>query len=81
MKGFVTACFLVTNSVGNFLNMLWMPLYGGSLKDAADLRGPLPPGQFFGLTALAVFAGGVAFIFISRKFERGQAEAAAAGVT
>src|SRR5262249_17272136 len=45
MKGFVTACFLVTNAVGNFLNaglslgpvnlQGWATLYGGSLVDDA----------------------------------------------
>jgi len=29
MKGFITACFLVTNTLGNFLNVLWTPKYGG----------------------------------------------------
>ena len=91
MKGFVTACFLVTNAVGNFLNaglslgpvnlQGWATLYGGSLVDDAAKRGPLMPGEFFGITALIVFAAGVAFIFIGRQFERTQAEAAAAGVT
>lgn len=81
MKGFITACFLVTNTLGNFLNVLWMPLYGGSLKDEMIQRGPLLPSQFFGLTALCVFAAGVVFLFIGKKFERSQAEAAAAGVT
>ena len=81
MKGFITACFLVTNTLGNFLNVGWMPQYGGSLTDEVSKRGPLLPGQFFGLTALVVLAAAVAFIFIGKKFERSQAEAAAAGVT
>jgi len=29
MKGFVTACFLVTSALGNFINMVWNPQYGG----------------------------------------------------
>jgi POT family proton-dependent oligopeptide transporter len=81
MKGFITACFLLTNTLGNLLNTRWMPLYGGSLTDDLAKRGSLMPGQFFGITALVVLAAGVAFIFIGKKFERGQAEAAAAGVT
>ncbi len=81
MKGFITACFLVTNTLGNFLNVLWTPRYGGSLVDEAAKRGSLPPGQFFGITALIVLAAGIAFIFIGRRFERSRAEAAAAGVT
>jgi POT family proton-dependent oligopeptide transporter len=81
MKGFITACFLVTNALGNFLNMFWTQTYGGSLKDEVAKRGSLMPGQFFGITALVVFAAGMAFLFIGRKFERSRAEAAAAGIT
>jgi POT family proton-dependent oligopeptide transporter len=91
MKGFVTACFLLTNTLGNFLNAGikigpvqlpgWTPLYGGSLVDEAAKRGPLMPGQFFGITALIVLAAGVAFLFVGRRFEKAKAEAAAAGVT
>jgi POT family proton-dependent oligopeptide transporter len=81
MKGFVTACFLVTNTVGNFLNMLWMPMYGGSLRDPLADRGPLMPGQFFGITAAVVFAAAIMFVAIGKKFERSQEDAAAAGVT
>ena len=41
MKGYVTACFLLTNTLANFLNILWTPFYGGSLPDPASKRGPL----------------------------------------
>jgi POT family proton-dependent oligopeptide transporter len=81
MKGFITACFLLTNTLGNFLNTQWMPLYGGSLRDAVTERGPLLPGPFFGITALVVLGAAIAFLFMGKKFERSQAEAAAAGVT
>jgi POT family proton-dependent oligopeptide transporter len=81
MKGFVSACFLVTNTLGNFLNMLWTPHYGGSLADPAQERGGLLPGQFFGITAAVVLFAAVAFIFIGKKFERSHADAAAAGLT
>ncbi len=71
MKGFITACFLLTNTLGNFLNIQWMPLYGKTLS----------PPMFYTCTALIVLAAGIAFIFVGKQFERGQAEAAAAGVT
>jgi dipeptide/tripeptide permease len=80
MKGYVTACFLLTNTLANFLNILWMPFYGGSLPDPVSKRGPFLPGQFFGITALVVLAAGVAFIFIGRQFERSAAEQAQAGL-
>jgi POT family proton-dependent oligopeptide transporter len=70
MKGFVTACFLVTIALGDLLNIPWTAMYG-----------PLAPGPFFGITALVVVAAAVAFVFVGKKFERGQAQAAAAGVT
>jgi hypothetical protein len=44
-------------------------------------RGPLPPGEFFGVNALIALAASIAFIFVGQKFEKTQAEAAAAGVT
>jgi POT family proton-dependent oligopeptide transporter len=81
MKGFVTACFLLTSTIANFINMVWTPFFGGSLSDEAAQRGPLSPGVFFGITALITLAATVAFIFIGRQFERSQAEASAAGVT
>jgi dipeptide/tripeptide permease len=79
MKGFVTACFLVTNTLGNFVNVVWTPMYGGSLTDALAKRGPLLPGPFFGITALLVLAAALAFVFVGRQFERGQPNAAAGG--
>jgi dipeptide/tripeptide permease len=81
MKGFVSACFLVTNTLANFLNMAWTPLYGGALTDEAARRGPLLPGPFFGITALIVVFAAVAFVFVGKRFERTQAEAAASGLT
>ena len=73
MKGFVTACFLVTNTLGNFINMGWTPFYGGSLTDPLDKRGPLMPGEFFALTAGMVLLAAILFVFVGRRFERGQA--------
>jgi POT family proton-dependent oligopeptide transporter len=80
MKGFVTACFLVTNTLGNFINIIWTPYYGGSLTDAADKRGPLPPGEFFGYTAALVLVAALAFLFVGKRFERATAEQAQAGL-
>jgi solute carrier family 15 (oligopeptide transporter), member 1 len=70
MKGYVTACFLLTNTLGNFLNILWMPLYGGSLPDAESKRGPIPPGLFFAITAWATVAAAIAFFFVGKRFDR-----------
>jgi POT family proton-dependent oligopeptide transporter len=72
MKGFVTACFLVTNTLGNFINSWLAQLYGGSLEDAPEQRGPLSAGQFFLMSALIAFTAGIAFYFVGRNFNRGQ---------
>ena len=71
MKGFVSACFLVTNAVGNFVNMGWTYAYDKYVS----------PGPFFAATAGCVLLAAIAFAFIGKQFERSQAEAAAAGVT
>jgi dipeptide/tripeptide permease len=70
MKGFVAACFLLTNTLGNLINTVLCRLYGGSLTDAPDKRGPLPPGEFFAMTVLIVLAATVAFYFVGRQFDQ-----------
>jgi POT family proton-dependent oligopeptide transporter len=60
MKGFVTACFLVTNTLGNLINAQFSPLYK---KD-------IPEGLFFSLTAGLVVVASVAFYFVGRRFNR-----------
>ncbi len=72
MKGYVTACFLLTNTLANFLNILWTPFYGGSLQDPVSKRGSLLPGEFFAITAGVTVAAAVAFVLIGKLFERSQ---------
>ncbi len=72
MKGFITACFLLTNTAGNVIAGLLSTQYGGSLQDPLDKRGPIMPGQFFAMTAGIVVAAAVGFVFVGRRFERGQ---------
>src|SRR5207248_7421362 len=62
MKGFITACFLLTNALGNFIYIGWTPLYGGSLVDKVSDRGPLAPGPFFAATAWIVLSAAIAFL-------------------
>jgi POT family proton-dependent oligopeptide transporter len=74
MKGFVTACFLVTIMVGDLIDGFVLgQLYGGSLTDPVEARGPLLPGPFFGMAALIALAGTIAFIFVGRRFDRANA--------
>jgi dipeptide/tripeptide permease len=67
MKGFITACFLVTNALGNLVNTQFTQLYGGSLVDPADKLGPLPPGAFFGISGSIALVAAIVFVFIGRK--------------
>ncbi|MBI3407505.1 MAG: MFS transporter [Planctomycetes bacterium] len=80
MKGFITACFLATIGLGNLINMIWAPMYGGSLTDPVDERGPLMPGPFFAITAAPILAAAIIFVFVGKKFERAQKEQAEAGL-
>jgi POT family proton-dependent oligopeptide transporter len=81
MQGFVTACFLLTNTLGNFINSWLARLYGGSLIDAPDKRGALPPGQFFLMTACIPLVAGILFYFVGRRFSQSQRAARAASPT
>ena len=82
MKGFVTACFLLTNTLANLLNIFWTPMYGGSLVGRcrrarpADARAVLRPSRCWSSSPRRW-----PFVFVGNQFERTQAEAAAAGVT
>jgi len=57
MKGFVTACFLLTNTLGNFLNSFFLRTYNKGLT----------PTQFYGLTMVIVLLAAVAFYFVARR--------------
>jgi POT family proton-dependent oligopeptide transporter len=62
MKGFVTACFLVTNALGNMINAQLSKLYVTHLA----------PAEFFTLSATIVLAAAIAFFFVGRRFDRSQ---------
>jgi POT family proton-dependent oligopeptide transporter len=61
MKGFITACFLVTNTLGNLINTQLSPLYVKSI----------PEGPFYALTAGIVIAASIAFYFVGKRFNQG----------
>lgn len=62
MKSFVTGCFLLTNTLGNLINVFYGRLY----------RDYLNPTQFFLLTMVIVVGATVAFYFVGRRFEKNQ---------
>jgi POT family proton-dependent oligopeptide transporter len=70
MKAFITACFLVTNTLANFINILFAKWYDTVLS----------PGVFFGVTAIVTFLATIAFFFVGRRLARQQAQARSASV-
>jgi POT family proton-dependent oligopeptide transporter len=66
MKGFVTACFLVTNSLGNLINSQFSQLYNKQLA----------PAPFFALTAGIVVVAAIAFYFVGKRLTRETAASA-----
>ena len=68
MKGFITACFLLTNTLGNLINSQLSPMYSRDI----------PPDKFFALTAGIVLAAAVVFFFVGKQLTRKTAEQAAA---
>ncbi|HQR06590.1 MAG TPA: oligopeptide:H+ symporter [Gemmatales bacterium] len=70
MKGFVTACFLLTSFAGSTLNGLITPWYG---ETANGIR-ILTPTMYFGFQVLALLIAMTAFYFIAIPFNRRLAE-------
>jgi POT family proton-dependent oligopeptide transporter len=66
MKGFITACFLVTNAIGNLINSQYAKLYNTQMS----------PELFFTVDALWCLGAAVAFFFVARRFNRGATRAA-----
>lgn len=67
MKGFVTACFLLTNAFGNLINIGFTKLYK---SDDPTSKGFIDPQYYFALDAALVLGAAVAFYFVGRKFNR-----------
>ncbi len=61
MKSFITACFLLTNTLGNFINTQFGKLYNTDLT----------PEMFFTLDTGIALAAAVAFFFVARQFNKG----------
>src|SRR5262245_5011472 len=60
MKGFISACFLLTSAAGNLINSQLAPLYGRRLSPAA----------FFALDAAIALAATAGFALVGRRFHR-----------
>lgn len=60
MKGFVTACFLLTIAGGNLINTQYAPLYETTLSAT----------QLYTADTVIVLAAAVAFYFVGRQFNR-----------
>lgn len=70
MKGFVTGCFLLTTTLANFFNGIWVHTYGGSLTATASERGPFSPGLFFGLSGLFVLVATILMRYLIQSERR-----------
>jgi POT family proton-dependent oligopeptide transporter len=66
MKGFITACFLLTNFFGNLANGFVTPFYN---KEVDGVR-LLSATQYFSLQAVVALATVVAFYFVAIPFNR-----------
>jgi POT family proton-dependent oligopeptide transporter len=78
MKGFITACFLVTDSLGNIINAWLSKLYLSQpdrIKFAQEgALAPwykLQPAQFFTLSAGIVLVAAIFFYFVGKRFDGG----------
>ncbi len=67
MKSFVTACWLLTMSAGDFVNALVTPHYDKSIS-VGGLTIQLSPPLYFGLYTLMMVPVMVAFVFVARRF-------------
>ena len=64
MKGFVTACFLVTNTLGNLINSRLSPLYKKNISEP----------NFYAMTAGIVVVAAIAFYFVGRRLTASQSQ-------
>lgn len=65
MKGFVTACFLVTNAIGNLINSQYAKAYNTHFT----------PETFFTIDVGIMVAAAVAFFFVGRQFNKSASRA------
>jgi dipeptide/tripeptide permease len=77
MKGFITGCFLATIGIADLVDSRIGRLYGGSLPDPLDKRGPFSPAWFFGSMMIIAIAAIVGFYFVGRRLQRQSAAEAA----
>jgi len=69
MKSFVTACWLLTMSCGDFLNALITPFYERSIS-LGSLAVRLSPSVYFGFFTAMMVPVMIAFLLVARRFNR-----------
>jgi dipeptide/tripeptide permease len=65
MKSLITACFLLSNAIGNFINASW-----GRNYDNPEGRIPLSPMGFFTVDMALPLTGAFLVLIVGRKFHR-----------
>ncbi|HEX3149117.1 MAG TPA: oligopeptide:H+ symporter [Gemmataceae bacterium] len=78
MKGFVTACFLVTNALGNMINSQYIPFYEKPHDIFGVTVAGIAPANYFLLDAGIALAAAFVFFFVGRSFNRANAVSAEA---
>lgn len=90
MKGLITACFLVTNTIGNLANTQFGKLYFSGIGKGEELVQNLDfgvrmnvdghtvfrfyPQVFFAIDTVVALSAAVAFFFVARRFNKGRPE-------
>jgi dipeptide/tripeptide permease len=65
MKSLITACFLLSNAIGNFINASW-----GRCYDNKEAWFPTTPLSFFAIDMALPLTGAILVLIIGRKFHK-----------
>ena len=79
MKSMITACFLATNGIANFINAGWARVYDSDVTQMFRFGTPGPnavepnvwhvlPYQFFGIDSLLPLFSALAILYVGKKF-------------
>jgi dipeptide/tripeptide permease len=76
MKSQITACFLLTNAIGNFINASW-----GRNYDNPEAAFPMSPLAFFSVDMALPLTGAVLVLIVGRKFHQAHVSGTKPNVT
>lgn len=70
IKSLITACFILTAGIANFVNTILAQYYTSSIVQTPEGIGRLPPGKFFGAMTVVMVLATFGFYFAGRNFDR-----------